>query len=50
MKQNKPETKQKIDLSQFAPRRNLSVPNLLSALRILLIPAIFAAYFRGSRC
>ena len=47
MKQNKPETKQKIDLSQFAPRRNLSLPNLLSALRILLIPAIFAAYFRG---
>ena len=33
-----------IDLSQFAPSKNLSVPNLISLIRLLLIPLILWLY------
>ena len=36
----------RIDFSQFAIKRNLSVPNFISFLRILLIPWIMLAYFQ----
>jgi cardiolipin synthase (CMP-forming) len=37
----------KIDYSQFSPKRNMSTPNLISLLRILLIPLIFWFYLDG---
>jgi len=35
----------KMDFAQFSPRRNFSIPNLISLFRILLIPFILYAYF-----
>lgn len=37
----------RIDFRQFAPSKNISIPNLISCLRILLIPFIIIAYFQG---
>ena len=34
----------KIDLQPFAPKNNLSIPNLISLFRIVLIPFILWAY------
>lgn len=42
---SKPENK--IDFSQFSIKRNLSLPNLISLIRILLIPFIFWFYLKG---
>lgn len=37
----------KINMAQFAPKQNLSVPNLISTIRILMIPLILYVYFQG---
>ncbi len=37
----------KIDFQQFRPAQNLSLPNLISALRLLLIPVIVSVYLSG---
>ena len=39
--------KSNIDLSQFALRKNLSVPNLISLIRLLLIPLMLWLYLEG---
>lgn len=39
--------KTKIDLSVFAPKQNLSWPNLISVIRLMLIPLILWLYFSG---
>lgn len=49
MSKNERQPQPKLDLSQFSPRRNLSVPNLLSLLRIGLIPFIMSAYLQQNR-
>ena len=36
-----------LDLSQFAPRKNLSVPNLISLIRLALIPLMLWLYLEG---
>ena len=36
-----------IDLSQFAPGKNFSIPNLISLLRLLMIPLILWLYLDG---
>lgn len=41
-------SKQPIDFSQFAPSKNFSIPNLLSLLRLLIIPFIFYFYLKGN--
>ena len=40
-------SKQPIDFSQFTPSKNLSIPNLISLLRLLIIPFIFIFYLKG---
>ena len=39
--------KTKIDFSVFAPSQNLSWPNLISVIRLMLIPLILWLYFSG---
>jgi cardiolipin synthase (CMP-forming) len=36
--------KKKLDLSLFSPKKNLSIPNLLSLIRVLMIPLIIWLY------
>lgn len=37
----------KIDFSPFAPKKNFSIPNLISLIRLLMIPFILWAYANG---
>ncbi len=37
----------KIDFAQFAPKHNFSIPNLISLLRLALIPLMIELYLRG---
>lgn len=37
----------KIDFTQFAPKRNLSIPNFISLLRLAMIPLFIVLYLRG---
>ncbi|MEG2212653.1 MAG: CDP-alcohol phosphatidyltransferase family protein [Clostridiales bacterium] len=37
----------KIDFHQFRPAANVSIPNVISAIRILMIPVIIWLYLRG---
>jgi len=36
----------KIDFAQFAPKRNFSIPNVISLLRLAMIPLFIALYWR----
>ena len=39
--------KQKLDLHPYAPKNNLSIPNLISLVRLALIPCFIWTYLQG---
>lgn len=41
------QNKQRLDLTEFDPHQNFSIPNIISLCRLLLIPLIIVVYIRG---